>query len=325
MKRVKGTAGITRFECINPTLNKWSVRWDIRPDTDENASPEAITYMEETFTFKPDLSDVQDVLTLWCESEDVQAQFILDGQTIRMNEQALLFLHKQAEQAEKEGDDTVLIVTSEGVREISPKEAVYIVGNMLRFLGEWDRNTLRIISEIQDAADINVLVRADYEAGYPDVTSMTIDEVRVAISSAKKTPEQQAVIFAKMSINSLPLDNKDALSVIDLHPSWESFIGKPLLLGFRVLYEGRLYRVRQDINEVLAEHVPSVDTAALYEEICEEHAGTADDPIPYNNNMELFNGKYYTQNDVRYLCTRDSGQPLYNDLSALVGLYVEVV
>ncbi len=324
MKRVKGTEGIALFECINPALNKWSVRWDMRLDNDSE-NEDAVTYMEETFTFQPDLSDVQDVLTLWCESEEVQARFILDGQTIRMNEQALLFLHKQAEQAEKEGDDTVLVITSEGVREIHPKEAVYIVGNMLRFLGEWNRNTLAIISKIQNAATIDELVYADYEDGYPDVTSMTIDEVRAAISSAKKTPEQQAVIFAKMSINTLQLDNKDALSVIDLHPSWESFIGMPLNAGFRVLYDGRLYRVRQTIPEVLSDQAPSIDTAALYEEICEEHTGTADDPIPYNNNMELFNGKYYIQKDVRYLCTRDSGQPLYNDLSALVGLYVEVV
>jgi hypothetical protein len=41
--------------------------------------------------------------------------------------------------------------------------------------------------------------------------------------------------------------------------------------------------------------------------------------------MEIFKGKYYIQNDVVYLCTRDSGQPLYHDLSALVGSYVEVV
>jgi hypothetical protein len=39
---------------------------------------------------------------------------------------------------------------------------------------------------------------------------------------------------------------------------------------------------------------PSIDTAALYEEIVEDHAGTKEDPIPYNNNMELKLGKYYS-------------------------------
>lgn len=41
--------------------------------------------------------------------------------------------------------------------------------------------------------------------------------------------------------------------------------------------------------------------------------------------MEIFNGKYYTQDGVLYLCTRDSGQALTHNLSELVGLYVEVV
>lgn len=41
--------------------------------------------------------------------------------------------------------------------------------------------------------------------------------------------------------------------------------------------------------------------------------------------MELFNGKYYMQDGVKYLCTRDSGQAFDYDLTELVGLYVEEV
>lgn len=41
--------------------------------------------------------------------------------------------------------------------------------------------------------------------------------------------------------------------------------------------------------------------------------------------MALENGKYYTQSNVVYLCNRDTGNPVYNQLSDLVGLYVEVV
>jgi hypothetical protein len=41
--------------------------------------------------------------------------------------------------------------------------------------------------------------------------------------------------------------------------------------------------------------------------------------------MEIYNGLYYTQNGVLYLCFRDSGQPLYHDLALLVDVYVEVV
>ena len=35
-------------------------------------------------------------------------------------------------------------------------------------------------------------------------------------------------------------------------------------------------------------------------------------------------GKHYTQNGVTYLCNRDTVNPVYNDLAALVGIYVEV-
>lgn len=76
---------------------------------------------------------------------------------------------------------------------------------------------------------------------------------------------------------------------------------------------------------VLENQPPSIDTAALYEEINDTHAGTLEDPIPYNNNMALEEGKYYSQDGVTYLCTRSTGQAVYNNLSQLVGIYVEVV
>ena len=70
---------------------------------------------------------------------------------------------------------------------------------------------------------------------------------------------------------------------------------------------------------------PSLSTAALYEVINYQHEGTIEDPIPYVPPMEIFNGKYYIQNDIKYLCNRDSGAALSHDLSALVGVYVELV
>ena len=65
-------------------------------------------------------------------------------------------------------------------------------------------------------------------------------------------------------------------------------------------------------------------TESLYERIDETHAGTIDDPIPYEGNMALTAGLYYSQGGVIYLCTRDTVNPVYNALADLVGLYVEV-
>jgi hypothetical protein len=62
----------------------------------------------------------------------------------------------------------------------------------------------------------------------------------------------------------------------------------------------------------------------MYTRIDETHDGSEYDPIPYEGNMVLENGKYYMQDDVIYLCTRDTGNPVYNALADLVGLYVEI-
>lgn len=49
--------------------------------------------------------------------------------------------------------------------------------------------------------------------------------------------------------------------------------------------------------------------------------GSLENPIAYSTGMVVYNGKYYKQNDVVYLCTRDSGNALYHDISALIGTY----
>ena len=69
----------------------------------------------------------------------------------------------------------------------------------------------------------------------------------------------------------------------------------------------------------------SESTESLYTRIDEQHDGTKYDPIPYDGNMALQSGKYYTQNNILYLCNRNTVNPVYNALAELVGLYVEVV
>ena len=128
-----------------------------------------------------------------------------------------------------------------------------------------------------------------------------------------------------LTVNTMSLTDDEALSVKSVYPQWSEFINKKLTQGMKVQYDNKLYKVRQDIATVLENQPPSIHTAALYEEINESHAGTLEDPIPYNNNMELDEGKYYSQDGVTYLCTRSTGQAVYNNLSELVGLYVQTV
>lgn len=119
------------------------------------------------------------------------------------------------------------------------------------------------------------------------------------------------------------ITDEEALKRPLLVYSWDTYVGKSLTKGQVVSYDDKLWRVRQAVATVLENQPPSLATAALYEVIEVEPAGTQDDPIPYTPPMEIFNGKYYTQGGVLYKCTRDSGQALTHNLSDLVGLYVE--
>lgn len=97
--------------------------------------------------------------------------------------------------------------------------------------------------------------------------------------------------------------------------------GQDYPVGFKVQRGGALYKVLQAHTSQDGwepENAPS-----LWTEICESHAGTLTDPIPYSGNMVLESGKYYLQGGVTYLCTRDTGIAVYQPLADLVGVYVE--
>ena len=122
------------------------------------------------------------------------------------------------------------------------------------------------------------------------------------------------------TINTLEVNDVTALRWIDFYPDWVlNNAYEPL---FKVQYDDRLWRCRQAHTSQIGWEPPNVP--ALWEEISEAHSGTIDDPIPYNNNMTLENGKYYSQFGVTYHCIRDTGAPVYNNLADLVGLYVEI-
>jgi hypothetical protein len=106
--------------------------------------------------------------------------------------------------------------------------------------------------------------------------------------------------------------------------------GDAVVKGDKFTYDGKLWAVLQD-HTIMPHYYPSINTASLYVEVTPdyneqgEELGTLENPIPYEGNMVLENGKYYSQDSVTYLCNRDSGNPVYHALKDLVGLYVEVV
>ena len=131
----------------------------------------------------------------------------------------------------------------------------------------------------------------------------------------------QEIIFEQYNSRT-DIADKEALDRALVIYDWDYYIGKSLQAGQVVVHDGSVYRVRQDIAQVLDVYPPSIDTAALYEVIVMTATGEKDDPIAYTPPMEVFSGKYYTQDDELYLCTRDSGTALSHDLKDLVGIYV---
>ena len=126
-----------------------------------------------------------------------------------------------------------------------------------------------------------------------------------------------------MTINTLEISDDEALSMKSLYPTWDSKIGADVKTDEKLQYGGKLWKVLQP-HKVQEQNKPGTGTESLYTEISESHAGTNEDPIPYNGNMELENGKFYIQNGNVYKCTRDTGIPVYQPLADLVGIYVEL-
>ena len=139
--------------------------------------------------------------------------------------------------------------------------------------------------------------------------------------------EQAKIVLKAQTREITTFSNNDALKVKDLFDDWIDYTAdgaENLKKGQIVKTTDGLWRVRQE-HKAQKHYAPSIHTASLYERIVKDHEGTESDPIPYAPPMEISNGKYYTQDGVLYLCTRDSGQALTHNLSELVGLYVEVV
>ena len=116
------------------------------------------------------------------------------------------------------------------------------------------------------------------------------------------------------------LSDSAALEAVTLYQEWAT--GYTYAAGYKVQRGGKLWRCLQ-AHTSQAGWEPE-NAASLWTEVCESHAGTKDDPIPYSGNMTLTAGLYYIQGGVTYLCNRDTGNPVYNALADLVGIYVEV-
>lgn len=143
----------------------------------------------------------------------------------------------------------------------------------------------------------------------------------VYVSEPPMPESEVARLIIAKQINSLTVDDNTSLRMTEFYPEWAA--GQDYTAGYKVQYGGKLWCCLQ--AHTSQEGWEPDNVPALWEEICETHDGSRYDPIPYDGNMALMSGLYYSQDGVTYLCNRDTVNPVYNPLRELVGIYVEEV
>lgn len=138
------------------------------------------------------------------------------------------------------------------------------------------------------------------------------------------TAEEVSDMLIRQQINTLEVDDQTALRMAEFYPAWSDIIGQTAeKAGYKFTYNGDLYKTIPENHTFAAQWVPGVGTESLYTRIDDVHDGSLYDPIPYDGNMALVSGLYYSQDGITYLCNRDTGNPVYHALRDLVGIYVE--
>lgn len=162
----------------------------------------------------------------------------------------------------------------------------------------------------------------EYVAPEPDK-----DEIFKAETESKVNNMVYRVNVASM-INTFKLTNKEALAVKEYYPEWKEDLGE--------VKQGEKYQLNDNLYEVVQDHTTQANwspekQSSLWEEVVEDHEGTLEDSIPYNEAMNpqwqgmiLEEGKYYTQGGVIYKCIRNTGNKVTQNLADLVsGGFVE--
>lgn len=157
----------------------------------------------------------------------------------------------------------------------------------------------------------------------PEEVEATMKQAAIAAIEEANRPmtieEVSRLVIAKQ-VNALDVDDKTALRMKEFYPEWNA--GVSCTVGFKVQRKGRLWKCLQAHTSQTGWEPENA--ASLWTEINETHAGTEEDPIPYNGNMALEIGKYYMQNHEIYICIRNTEIPVYHAMTELIGLYVDV-
>lgn len=181
--------------------------------------------------------------------------------------------------------------------------------------------------EIEVDDDFNVMDIFNYKVVDGELVELTPEEkeefyhTQEAEKSMQETSLQAMMTASARTSFLVELPDEKAVMIPLCYDAWTT--DKAYKVGDRVECDGKLWKCRQE-HTSQENWKPSIETASLWEVIDVEHAGTLEDPIPYDQTMTVYNGKYYLEAGITYKCVRDSGQPLYATCASLVGNYFEV-
>lgn len=226
------------------------------------------------------------------------------------------------------------IATAESVSaeaKVAASEAKSTAENAISLVSEVSGKVTQAQELVQQANEYAQSAQSSVQSAESSAQSAT-EKAQSAVDQASQSNKFVSAAYAVAKKQAQSLTDQEALQAKILYDEWvdlcsQSFKAEEIGYKFVHTKDGttELYKTMQQEFTFQSQWEPGTEgTESLYSHIDEEHAGTQEDPIPYKKNMEIFEGKYYTYNDVLYMCTRDSGIPLQHGLDELVGLYVVV-
>lgn len=129
-----------------------------------------------------------------------------------------------------------------------------------------------------------------------------LEQLRAEVATLQATSAPVIAAATAYALTATQIPDVQALSMASLFPTWEDVLstGAELAAGRIISSDGQLYRVVQ-ATVPQAHQVPGGEgMLAIYRPIDREHAGTADDPIPWVFGMDCLAGVYYSYNGAVY-------------------------
>lgn len=155
-----------------------------------------------------------------------------------------------------------------------------------------------------DTGDTTVSGRADPN----EVIKGLEDRIAALQRGGGGTMDAQQVLLSRaLAATCTTFSDSQTLAMPDILPTWSDLLerGEKVQAGVCLMHSGQCYRVVQAVKPIISQPPGADGMLAVYRPIDKEHAGTLEDPIPWVNGMDCYNGKYYSHEEQTYLCKQD--------------------